>query len=346
MGETSAQEPLVSVIVPTRNRPGYLREALASAMAQTYSNFEILVRDNASDPATAEVVKEFSDPRIQYVRHDFNIGPTRNVIEACRAAAGKYVTTLHDDDVWEPTFLEKMIPPLEADPELAIGFCDHWIINADGTINASLTRRNTRQWKRHSLAPGKHQPIHALAVVHKTIPLSMAAVMRRDVIDWDDVPDLPSCYDIWLMYLVSRDGQAAFYVPERLTRYRVHNGSETSLGRIRLDQAFLMCCERMLSDERMRSVWPELNLACSAARADLGFLLVRQGRAPEGRRYLRRALQMHCSPRALLLYGLSFLPLPRYGRQANGAAPANGPAPTVLAIAPGARQPASCPRDA
>lgn len=308
MPSTSPHAPLISVVIPTFNRPHYLREAIASALAQTYPHIEVLVRDNASDDETRQVVRSFGDPRIQYHRNEFNVGPTRNVIAGCVESRGKYIANLHDDDVWEPTFLEKLVEPLEENPAVAISFCDHHIIDHAGQLDPEMTRKNTHHWKRDRLAPGLHQPLHRLAVVDLSIPLSMAAVIRKDAIDWNDIPDLPSCYDVWLMYLVSRDGQAGYYVPERLTRYRVHAGSETAIGRMRVDQGYVMCCDRMLSDERMKSVWPEIELELARACADLGLTLARQGRVAEGRPYLRRSLQLRWTLRGLTLYGMSFSP--------------------------------------
>ena len=309
-----SQAPLVTVVLPTRNRPHYLREALASASRQSYGNMEVLVRDNASTTETRRVVESFSDSRIRYFRHAANVGPTENVIGACREARGDFVASLHDDDVWEPDFLEKLVPPLEANSAAVIAFSDHYIIDAAGNIDPAKTHRNTYRWRRHLLKPGLHCPLHRIAVVDKSIPLSMAAVVRRSAIDWNDVPNLPSSYDLWLMYLVCRDGQAGFYVPERLTRYRVHRGSETALARMRLDQGYIACYEQMLEDERMETVWPDLRIELARACTDLGVTLVRRGQVAEGRPYLRRGLELRCTPRALALYLLSFAPVLLPGR--------------------------------
>ncbi|HMJ90485.1 MAG TPA: glycosyltransferase family 2 protein [Candidatus Acidoferrum sp.] len=327
MATPSSNSPLISVVIPTYNRPHYLREAIASALAQTYTNIEVLVRDNASGDETRRVVMSFRDPRIHYHRHDSNVGQTRNVIAGCIATRGKYVANLHDDDVWEPDFLAKLVRPLEENAAVAIAFSDHYIIDAEGALDPAMTRKNTRHWKRHMLTPGLHAPLHRIAVVDMSIPLSMASLMRRSAIDWSDVPDLPSCYDVWLMYLVSRDGQAGYYVPERLTRYRVHSGSETAIGRMRVDQGFVMCCDHMLVDERMRSVWPEIQLELARACADLGLTLARQGRTAEGRPYLRRSLQLRWTLRGLTLYGMSFSPSLLSGR--NGISIQKSPAPAL-----------------
>src|SRR5687768_1348277 len=184
-------------------------------------------------------------------------------------------------------FLEKLLPPLRENSDAAISFCDHYIIDAGGRIDPARTHRNTHRWKRDVLQPGLHCPLHRIALLDKSIPLSMGAVMRRSAIDWGDIPDLPSCYDFWLMYLVCREGQAGYYVPERLTRYRVHANSETTQGRMRGDQGFLMCCERVLEDERLADIWDELRAEYACACTDLGVTLVRRGRVLEGRPFLR-----------------------------------------------------------
>jgi glycosyltransferase involved in cell wall biosynthesis len=308
MNTTLSSGPLVSVIIPTYNRPDFLREAIASALGQSYRNLEILVRDNASTEETRKVVQSFSDARIRYHRHSENVGPTENVIGACREARGEYVAHLHDDDLWEPDFLEKLIPPLEQNSDAAIAFCDHYIIDANGVIDPARTHRNTHRWKRHALKPGLHCPLHRIALLNKSIPLSMAAVMRRTAIDWNDVPNVPSGYDLWLMYLISREGQAGYYVPERLTRYRVHSNSETAQGRIRGDQGYLMCCEQMLADERLADIWPDLRFEYAQACADLGVTLIRRGQLFEGRPCLRRSLKIRWTWRALTLWALSFIP--------------------------------------
>ncbi|HTD65671.1 MAG TPA: glycosyltransferase, partial [Candidatus Limnocylindria bacterium] len=262
----------------------------------------------------------------RYHRHNENIGPTENVIGGCREARGEYIANLHDDDVWEPDFLEKLVPPLEQNSDAAIAFSDHYIIDANGMIDPARTHRNTHRWKRHLLKPGLHCPLHRLALVDKSIPLSMAAVMRRRAIDWSDIPNLPSCYDFWLMYLVCREGQAGYYVPERLTRYRVHPQSETATGRMRGDQGFLSCCERIFEDERLAEIWEDLRTEYARACIDLGVTLVRRERVAEGRPHLRRGLQVRWSLRGFALWALSYAPALLPGRGHRESSPFSRPA--------------------
>ena len=135
--------PLVSVVITTYNRPRYLQHALRSAVNQTYPHLDILISDNQSDPehyaAIESIVSAFDDDRIRLSRRPENVGLQHNNVWALRDAPGTYVANLHDDDVWEPTFVEKMVGALEAHPETTMAFCDHYLIDATGDI---LPERN------------------------------------------------------------------------------------------------------------------------------------------------------------------------------------------------------------
>ena len=91
--------PLVTLAISTYNRAdGYLRVALASAVAQTYEPLEIVVVDNASTDGTAALVASYADPRIRYVRNAKNIGANGNFNACLEHARGTYFLLLHDDD--------------------------------------------------------------------------------------------------------------------------------------------------------------------------------------------------------------------------------------------------------
>lgn len=97
---TTPTRPLVTIAIPTFNRAdGYLRDALQSAIAQTYPNLEIIVADNCSSDNTGEVVQAFGDQRVRYIRHDRNIGAINNWNSTLEAARGAYFLMLHDDDL-------------------------------------------------------------------------------------------------------------------------------------------------------------------------------------------------------------------------------------------------------
>jgi glycosyltransferase involved in cell wall biosynthesis len=102
------QSPLVTIAIPTYNRAdGFLKEALQSALQQTYTPLEILVADNCSTDATPELMARYTDDaRVRYVRHETNLGPYKNFNFCVEAAQGRFFLMLHDDDRIDPDFVE------------------------------------------------------------------------------------------------------------------------------------------------------------------------------------------------------------------------------------------------
>lgn len=106
-------DTLVTIAIPTYNRSdGYLREALGSALAQTYEPLEIVVVDNASTDATADYVASVADERVRYVRNETNVGVNDNFNACVAHARGEYVLLLHDDDRIDPDFASACVEAL------------------------------------------------------------------------------------------------------------------------------------------------------------------------------------------------------------------------------------------
>ncbi len=103
------KEPLVSVIIPTFNRCGFLNRAVLSALSQNYNNLEVLVISDGSTDATPEVISSIKDPRVKYFRHEKNRGlvATRNT--GVRKSSGEFITFLDDDDEWLPRKISKQL---------------------------------------------------------------------------------------------------------------------------------------------------------------------------------------------------------------------------------------------
>ena len=106
---SNQDKPLVSVIIPTHNRGQLLVRAIQSVLAQTFSDFEIIVVDDGSIDNTKEVVRGFKDPRIRFFHHEQNRGPSAARNTAIRAARGRYVTFLDSDDEYAPEKLQEQM---------------------------------------------------------------------------------------------------------------------------------------------------------------------------------------------------------------------------------------------
>ncbi|MDV6373618.1 glycosyltransferase [Deinococcus arenicola] len=105
-----AAPPLISVIIPTYNRPGLLvARGLASVLAQRYPNLEVLVVMDGPDPATAAALAEIDDPRLRPLTLPENRGPSDARNYGVQHARGEWVAFLDDDDIWRPDKLARQL---------------------------------------------------------------------------------------------------------------------------------------------------------------------------------------------------------------------------------------------
>ncbi len=101
---------LVSIIMPSYNTGRFIKETIESVLAQTYTNWELIIVDDCSNDNTDDVVSGYlSDSRIRYIINDINSGAAVSRNRALREANGKWIAFLDSDDLWHPEKLEKQI---------------------------------------------------------------------------------------------------------------------------------------------------------------------------------------------------------------------------------------------
>ncbi|WP_373989531.1 glycosyltransferase family 2 protein [Duganella sp. BuS-21] len=125
--------PLVSILLPTHNRPDYAELALRSALAQDYPNLEIIVSDNSDDQLTRERFASYvaADPRIRYYKID-SCPPMDNFQHAYELAGGDFVNFLMDDDLFHPRKISVMMMAMLQHPTVGIVSSARQLITADG----------------------------------------------------------------------------------------------------------------------------------------------------------------------------------------------------------------------
>jgi len=127
--------PLVTIAIPTYNRAdAYLKEAIQSAINQTYPNLEIIISDNCSSDDTGLIVESFNDSRIQYYRHDENIGANNNFNFCLKKATGVFFLLLHDDDLIDEDFVQKCMVSAKNRLEVGIIRTGTRVIDSDGNV--------------------------------------------------------------------------------------------------------------------------------------------------------------------------------------------------------------------
>jgi len=138
MPDHSGSLPLVSVIIPTYNRPEYLRLTVESVLAQTYPNIEVIVADDASTDHTPEVMAAYGD-RVRYLREPVNTGGEQVILTGLAAARGKYINFLDHDDLMYPQKIARQVERLEADDLLSMAHCGYHHIDENGQLLETIT---------------------------------------------------------------------------------------------------------------------------------------------------------------------------------------------------------------
>jgi len=115
--------PAVSVCIPLYRKEAYIAETIRSVLAQTFTDFELIVLDNASPDRSAEIARSFRDPRLTVVENPVTIGPTENFAAAVALSRAPLVKVLCADDLLHPTCLESQVEVMAQDPTLAMVIC-------------------------------------------------------------------------------------------------------------------------------------------------------------------------------------------------------------------------------
>lgn len=127
------REPKVSVIVPAYNAETTIRETIDSVLHQTYDDFELLVIDDGSTDGTEEIVAGIGDVRVRCVSFA-NAGPSAARNRGLGYVSGEFVAFLDADDLWLPEKLASQVDALARNPEAALVFSWHDVIDNDGTF--------------------------------------------------------------------------------------------------------------------------------------------------------------------------------------------------------------------
>ncbi|MCT0208305.1 glycosyltransferase [Synechococcus sp. CS-1332] len=218
----------VSIVVTVYKRTQFLRQALLSVLGQTYRHYEVIVTDDSASQTIKEICDSMDDARISYLANSPTLGVALNLRNAILAAHHDYIAILNDDDAWEPDFLSKLIHPLEQNSNLILSYCDHWIMHENGLVDVKKTDENSRFYGRLNLKSGEVHNLAEIVLDSNGVPLAMAAMFRKDALDIDMlVSDVAGAYDFWISCLLAATNRPAYYVSERLTRYRVHRNMET-----------------------------------------------------------------------------------------------------------------------
>lgn len=191
--ETS-NEPAVDVGMPAYCRPEFIGEGIESVLAQTHTNWRLVVSENGPGGGEVEAAVQVytSDRRIRYVATGENLGAAANWTRLIQAGSAPYFTLIQDDDAWDPDFLARRVAFLERHPSCAFVFSGERKMDRDGReIAIERTRSLPTKDVSEVLAEGVYTPQeffpimyrHQLGGIHTPSICSVGVMSRRSALE-------------------------------------------------------------------------------------------------------------------------------------------------------------------
>lgn len=239
--------PLISVIMPVYNGEKYLREAIDSVLAQTYSNFELLLINDGSTDSSRDIILSYNDARIRYIENERNLKLIATLNKGIDLAKGDFIARMDADDVCMPRRFEKQVQFMIAHPDIDV--CGTWAYRIDGEGKKTGKIKNID-------APGSLRCLSFFSCpfIHPSV-MAKASVLK----DNHYSQDMVDAEDLELWHRLSLQGCKFSNIPHFLMKYRWHgdnisaNKEEYMIATKKriLRPAIESFCERGISDEEM-----------------------------------------------------------------------------------------------
>lgn len=214
------QPPLISIIMPTYNHAKYIMQAINSVLAQTYTNFELIIIDNHSTDGTENIIASYDDSRIQYfkVKNFGSIAFSRNF--GSELARGDFLAFLDSDDFWKKEKLELCISQLKNGIDFI--YHDMRIYKAGWKSRKKLKIRNLRK------------PIFLDLILNGNPIATSSVLIKRELFigcgGMDTSKELIGVEDYLTWIKVARITESFIYLRSTLGSYRIHDAGISKLS--------------------------------------------------------------------------------------------------------------------
>jgi glycosyltransferase involved in cell wall biosynthesis len=238
---------VVSVILPTYDRPAYVRAAVDSVVRQTHADWELIIADDGSGEETQCYLRGLTDSRMSVIRLAHTGNPSRVRNAAIQRARGEYIAFLDSDDLWEPSKTEVQLATLRSSPGSRWSYTAATDIDSDGR---PIEFAGQVPWL--PLAGNIVEPLITIRALLATSAVMAERSLVAELGGFDESQLFGEDYDLWLR-MATRSNVAV--VDRPLTRVR--NGQITSYGgdRIGAYEGWVQWYDKLtrsLSDGRLR----------------------------------------------------------------------------------------------
>jgi glycosyltransferase involved in cell wall biosynthesis len=221
----TVKKSIVSIGLPVFNGADYIKQAIDSILAQTYTNFELIISDNASTDKTQQICLDYAkrDKRIRYYRNKENIGAAANFNRVFLLSSGKYFKWAAHDDVLGPDFLLKCIEILEANPSVVLCHSKTGRINERGELTGEYDFDSKTNWAK------PHNRFGDLILFDNDAWVALFGLMRSDSLRKTQLLGSYESADRNLLAEISLVGEI-YSIPETLFFRRDHPKAYTNKG--------------------------------------------------------------------------------------------------------------------
>jgi len=232
--------PKISVCIPSYNCAAYLAEAIDSVLAQSCTDFELLIIDDCSSDSSAEIIAGYveKDQRIVSLRNEANLGMVANWNRCIELAKGEYIHYLFADDTFaSPECLEKMLRVIESDPAISLVVSARNIIDEDSKI-----KRVASHFRDKKLVPGTEVIRRCLYEGRNLVGEPSVVMFRKCQALRGFHPGYAQFVDLEMWFHILEQGKFA-YLAEPLASFRDHAGQQTKVNMRRMlhiDESFLL----------------------------------------------------------------------------------------------------------
>jgi glycosyltransferase involved in cell wall biosynthesis len=297
--DKKTDEPLVSIIMNCFNSDKYLREAIDSVYAQTYTNWEIIFWDNVSIDDSAAIAQSYQDGRLLYFRGETNLplGHARNF--AIEKSRGEFIAFLDCDDLWEQKKLEKQVPLFLADKDVGLVYSDTYFFNEEGFLKQLYTKKTPYR--------GYCFP----DLLNNYLISLETAVVRKSALDsldhWFDVNfNMIEEYDLFVRLGLN---WKVDFSPEVLAKWRVHGESLSWKAPDSFLQETKVMLKKLQTIPKIKQDYAhDMALACYGLALSEAKMLWKNGNGSAARILIFKLPYRNL--KAYLLWITSFLPFP------------------------------------
>lgn len=226
--------PLVSILIPTHNRPGYFELALQSALGQTYPNVEVVVSDNSESDETRDLIEPYlaRDARLHYHRAPVDRPFMENWMNALHNSKGEFVNFLMDDDLFDHRKIERMVACYQANPGVGLVTSFRQLIDGHGRVTPPLPG-TARLFETDTLINGSSFGDFILKNGMNMIGEPTTVLVRR--VDIGDRFGIYCQRQYWVLsdiatWMSLMHGKQCAYLAEPLSSFRIHDLQDQRLG--------------------------------------------------------------------------------------------------------------------